>query len=104
MIEHIGNKHAHTNAANGGCQCSADTGYPHTDKGRGIDSQRPRRHLRNGYDIRKFPHAQPVIGQHHLITNHRDDGITATNAEQSDTEKCKEQLQQLHIRTLLLLQ
>lgn len=104
MIEYIGNEHAHTNTAYGSCQRSADTGYPHSDKRRGIYRQRSRRHLRNGYNIRKFLHTQPVIGQHHLITNQRNDGIAAANTEQADMEKGKKQLQQLHMHPLLLFQ
>src|SRR5512138_1980642 len=71
---------------------SQRTSQLHTHKRGGIQSNRPRRHLGNRHDIRKFLKRQPVVFRNNLLLNDRQHSVPAAKAEQSNLQEAPKKL------------
>ena len=80
------------NAADRRDERTRDSRHADADKGRGVDRNRTRRHLRNGHQVGKLAHVQPVIVFDRLGLNHRHGSITAAYTEHSYLQKAEKKL------------
>ena len=86
QVELCNHRNNNTGGKNTPCGCHespADTCDSQSDKCSGIYDNRPRRHLGNRNQIRKFGHREPRMLYDNLLFNQRKHRITTTEAKQA---------------------